>query len=276
MPVQDRNLIWWHEDEGLAPSAARQPWEFRGGGTAQFAPDGDGYQISVAPVDIGGAFFARPMGENDRVGTGPLRNTDRAVMQWVVKGIAEGGGNWPALHAGFAAIDDKVRPVGVMFGTQLRWVSTDGTDLGLIDGNFPWLRRNVFMLVKERGELWRLFVNGRLLSELPWGHAPSRNPTRNEPAEFIFGIGDPLGAIAAEARWYQVEAGLNQPVPPEWIYERERFAAPPPVLDEWSPRHRAIWRTIVAQAQGVVDAQEEVSLPDPGWQAPVRNLRDPG
>ena len=247
MPDQTE-LAWYHADEGVLPTAARQPWTLLGAAVLTL-PSTGGCLVTAAATQGG---LVRQFFESDVVAT-PARQSDRVELQWRMKGLT----TTPAWASGLSTLvgglDDGRRVIGVSIGSELRWINPyTGADLGLIASKFPWLRKNDFHLIKDRSSGWILLVNGREVARRGYFSAPT-NSTLRAP-RYILGHADAAGSSTSV--WYHFEAGLNRALPPQWKVDRLMNAAPPKIQAVWNETWRAYARMFVGMGQEVINAME--------------------
>jgi len=233
-------LVWYHTDEELLPTAARQPWAKGGAGGVVLVAKG------LELTDVVGHRRQLFAGDN---ATSPSRRGDRVELQWRLEGESftpTGFGLSPVI----VEIDDGERGLMLTIGTSLTWADLTGAVILEIQTNFPWTNPNHFHLIKDRGQAWYLYVNGTLVSTLPYAAA---GPTVLVTPSVIWGS---IGT--AVAIWEGVEFGLNTDLPPEWKVLRVRDASPVAIKKRWNARWRALARSVIGMAQDIKNAMGSV------------------
>jgi len=235
----DFNLAWGHPDGGVAPDALPDPWTLVavGGGstvtTDRFwtitAPNARSYEHVMQPGDPIGAERARP--DDD--------------MEW--QGACEiGAGSATDGRVGFW-ITDRNRWIGISIGSSLNWVdpAVYTTVLSVISTSFSQFNRNVFHLKKNGTGSWQLYVNGELVSTIPYQLAPSSVAVNHPISKASFGTLGPLASGATVAQWGPTEMGLNIALPPQWKVDKTFLSLAAPLQNRWNRLSRGLLRASV-------------------------------
>tara|TARA_R110000824_G_scaffold54028_2_gene149053 strand:- start:3402 stop:6782 length:3381 start_codon:yes stop_codon:yes gene_type:complete len=241
---------WYHTDEGVPPSAARQPWDLYGT-PGVIDPHGRGLRITTA-ASVG--YNQRKAFGADAGITQP-RPEDYMEVSLRFEGVTDTGafsGSGTSGHVMF--IDDGERSLGVSIGNTLNLVDPfSGAVLLEIRQGWGWLHPQGYRLIKLDATIFELWVDGRLLARLPYeAGAASASATP------IKGWGWLSSTGSGDAFWQAVDASMNVVLPPQWKVDRERSNMAGVLQANWNQSHRAMLRAFSGTTQAVQDSMTQL------------------
>lgn len=235
---------FYSADSLVLPESAGAPWVKTGAGTTSFLDDGyGGLQLTSAASQFN---YRRKLWPADNAAT-PARYRDSMGVQLRIRGKSAVAA-WASAASPIGLwLDDGARAVGIAVGSKLQMINPfTGVVIATLTESFPWLVDHVFHLTKERSDRWRLWVDGKLVTEAGYGQASFPGTAR--AATVGWGLLDPGGT--AEAVFDSVEGALNLAVPPQERVDRVFLEMPTSVQRRWTAVGRAMLRASVGLFEG--------------------------
>lgn len=246
----NRRTVYYSPTKGYLPNAAASPdpWTYTGGVAPLLANDDTEVVVESSGATL--AAFVHKLHEVDS--NGVVRTQDAAEIQVSLQGVSQ-----PTYSTGASAIvlaiSDGMREIGVSVGATLQFIDpTAGTVISEVATGWSWNQRHRYKLRKDRARRWVLFVDDEWKAAIPYGLGVA--PSVSKP---VYGLGI-LRASAGKVRLFDVEAGLNRPIPRPWQIERLKNTVPKALRDQWTEIAEAGARATLGVFESVQSDFEEV------------------